>query len=322
MNAPIRNVYLDSCLAPLAQWLARADVTDIYVNRPGEIWLETLGNGPERIAVPELSAEVLARLVRQIAALSAQGVNREHPLLAANLPGGERVQAVIPPATRGDIAVAIRKHVSAGLSLEDYRVSGEPQLMAIGELPARHERSAPQGDVFAMLRNAVKQRRNILVSGGTSSGKTTFVNALIQEIPIEERLIMIEDTPELQYPHDNAVGLIAARGSLGEAEVSAEDLLIASLRMRPDRIILGEIRGGEAVTFLRAVNTGHPGSMSTIHADSPLRAMDQLALLVLQTGTRMAWDDVIKYVRSSLDIIVQLRNRGGRRDIESILLID
>jgi type IV secretion system protein VirB11 len=322
MNAPIRNVYLDSCLAPLAQWLARADVTDIYVNRPCEIWLETIGNGPQRITVPELSGEVLARLVRQIAALSAQGVNREHPLLAANLPGGERVQAVIPPATRGDIAVAIRKHVSVALSLEDYRTSGEPQMMGISELSDRQERVSEQSDVFAMLRDAVKQRRNIMVSGGTSSGKTTFVNALIKEIPLEERLILIEDTPELQYPHDNAVGLIAARGALGEAEVSAEDLLIASLRMRPDRIILGEIRGSEAVTFLRAVNTGHPGSMSTIHADSPLRAMDQLALLVLQTGTRMAWDEVIRYIRSSLDIIVQLRNRGGRRDIESILLID
>jgi type IV secretion system protein VirB11 len=322
MNAPTRNVYLDSYIAPLAGWLARPDVTDIFINRPGEIWLETVGKAPERILAPELSRQIISRLVRQIAALSAQGVNREHPLLAASLPGGERVQAIIPPATRGEIAIAIRKHVAVGLALEDYRSGGKPEVLLASELPQRRSRIDNDADVISLLREAVTKRRNILISGGTSSGKTTFVNALLKEIPVEERLIMIEDTPELQLVHENAVGLIAARGALGEAEVSAEDLLIASLRMRPDRIILGEIRGDEAVTFLRAVNTGHPGSMSTIHADSPLRAIDQLALLVLQTGTRMAWDDVIKYVRSSLDIIVQLRHRNGKRDIESVLVID
>lgn len=324
MTAQPRSIYLDSYLAPLGQWLARDDVTDVYVNRPGEIWVETLGAAPERIELPELTREVLARLVRQIAAVSAQGISREHPLLAASLPGGERVQAVIPPATRGETALAIRKHVSAGLSLDDYRKAGalrQTRMLSGADL-ARTESTAPGGDAIELLRKAVRERRNILVSGGTSSGKTTFVNALLQEIPLGERLVLIEDTPELKLIHDNAVGLIAARGVMGEAEVTAEDLLIASLRMRPDRIILGEIRGPEAVTFMRAVNTGHPGSMSTIHADSPVRAIDQLALLVLQTGTRMAWDDVIQYVRSSLDVIVQLRRRDGIRDIESILLLE
>ena len=321
----VRNVYLESYVEPLAKWLALDNVTDIYINQPGEIWLETLGNPPQKIAAPELSAQLLARLVRQIAALSAQGINREHPLLAASLPSGERVQAVIPPATRGDIAIAIRKHVAVGMTLDDYRAAdamAQTSVSFASELPTRREQVAQGQDALIMLRDAVRQRRNILISGGTSSGKTTFVNALLKEIPAEERIILIEDTPELQLVHENAVGLVAARGALGEAEVSADDLLIASLRMRPDRIILGEIRGSEAVTFLRAVNTGHPGSMSTIHADSPLRAIDQLALLVLQTGTRMAWDDVVKYVRSSLDIIVQLRHRYGRRDIESVLVID
>jgi type IV secretion system protein VirB11 len=322
MHGQTRQIYLDSYIAPLAKWLARSNVSDIYINRPGEIWVEAIGQAPEKVLVPELSAELLARLVRQIAALSAQGVNREYPLLAASLPGGERVQAIIPPATRGDIAIAIRKHVSVGLTLDDYRTSNQPELIFVSQAPRKRAELADETDMLALLRDAVKQRRNILISGGTSSGKTTFVNALLKEIPKDERLILIEDTPELQLAHDNAVGLVASRGSLGEADISAEDLLIASLRMRPDRIILGEIRGSEAVTFLRAVNTGHPGSMSTIHADSPTRAIDQLALLVLQTGTRMAWDDVIKYVRSSLDIIVQLRHRGGRRNIESILIID
>jgi type IV secretion system protein VirB11 len=324
MNAPPRNIYLESYLAPLSEWLARDDVTDIYINRPGEIWLETLGSPPERFAVPALTREVLARLVRQIAAVTAQGVNREHPLLAASLPGGERVQAVIPPATRGELALAIRKHVSRGLVLDDYRASGalaNTAVSTIGELRPRSFQLTKGQDAVDLLRQAVRERRNVLVSGGTSSGKTTFVNALLKEIPAGERLIVIEDTPELQIVHENAVGLIAARGQLGEAEVEAEDLLIAALRMRPDRIILGEIRGAEAVTFLRAVNTGHPGSISTIHADSPLRAIDQLALLVLQTGTRMAWDDVVQYVRASLDLIVQLKREGGRREVESVLAL-
>lgn len=325
MNAPARAVYLESYLEPLAGWLDRDDVTDIYVNRPGEMWLERLGQLPERIEVPELTREVLARLVRQIAAVSAQGINREHPLLAASLPGGERVQAVIPPATRGETALAIRKHVSAGLALDDFRSAGafsQTEVHLASSTSARSDLLVEGQDAVDLLRTAVRERRNILVSGGTSSGKTTFVNALLKEIPSEERLILIEDTPELQLVHDNAVGLIAARGAMGEAEVSAEDLLIAALRMRPDRIILGEIRGGEAVTFLRAVNTGHPGSMSTIHADNPLRAIDQLALLVMQTGTRMAWGDVVQYVRSALDLIVQLTWREGVRRVESVLVVN
>lgn len=324
MNAPAGNLYLQSYLAPLAVWLERSDVTDIYVNRPGEIWLETLGNRPERLPAPDLTAAVLARLVRQIAAVSAQGISREHPLLSASLPGGERVQVAIPPATRGEIALAIRKHVIATPSLEEYDRSGAfaATRIACAEEPEARESSSIAGqDAATLLREAVVNRRNILISGGTSSGKTTFVNALLREVPADERLIVIEDTPELKIVHDNAVGLLAARGTMGEAEVTAEDLLIAALRMRPDRIILGEIRGSEATTFLRSVNTGHPGSISTIHADSPERAIDQLALLVMQTGTRMGWDDVLRYVRNSLDLVVQLRLRGGKREVAGVLVV-
>lgn len=148
-----------------------------------------------------------------------------------------------------------------------------------------------------------------------------MLNALLGEIPAEERLILIEDTPELRLTHTNAVGLVAARGSMGEAEVTPEDLLVASLRMRPDRIILGEVRGSEAMTFLRAANTGHPGSLCTIHADTPERAIDQMALLVLQTGPRMAWEDITEYVRRSVDIVVQLDRKGGQRKVRSILAV-
>ena len=141
-----------------------------------------------------------------------------------------------------------------------------------------------------------------------------------REIDAEERLILIEDTPELVVRHPNAVGLVSARSALGEAVVNMEDLLNASLRMRPDRIILGELRGAEAFTFLRAVNTGHPGSMTTVHADSPERAIEQIALLVLQSGTRLNRDSVVHYVRSSVDVFVQLARRGGRRHVAAIEL--
>jgi type IV secretion system protein VirB11 len=172
----------------------------------------------------------------------------------------------------------------------------------------------------AMLAMAVRQKRNILISGGTSTGKSTFLNALLREIPDGERLILIEDTPELQLRHENAIGLIAARSQIGESLATPDDLLNASLRMRPDRIILGEIRGPEAFTFLRAINTGHPGSMSTIHADSPERAIEQLALLVLQTGTQLRRQDILSYVEAVIDVFVQLERKMGERRISEIRL--
>ncbi|MDE2595685.1 MAG: P-type DNA transfer ATPase VirB11 [Sphingomonadales bacterium] len=325
MSEPAGMIYLASFLAPLAEWLARPEVTDLYINRPGELWVERQGTPPERIEAPELTRDLLARLVRQVAAASAQGVNREHPLLAASLPGGERVQVAIPPATRGEIAVAIRKHTIAGLSLDDYAEAGAFAATSLthgdDELRARPPLDPAVGPA-EILRRAVRERRNILISGGTASGKTTFLNTLLAEIPLGERLVLIEDTPELQLDHANAVGLIAPRGDLGEARIDADDLLTAALRLRPDRIILGEIRGKEAMSFLRAVNTGHPGSLSSIHADSPPRAIDQLALLVMQAGTRMNWDDVVTYVRRSLDVIVQLQYRAGKRSIERVHLVD
>jgi type IV secretion system protein VirB11 len=306
--------------------LARDDVTDIYVNRPGEIWVETLGGATERHDAPGLDRATLDRLSRQIAALSHQGISREHPLLSATLPDGARVQVVAPPATRGDLALAIRKHVSPDLSLSDYVSAGSFAETRRGDVGGRAPidvelaRMLDAGDVAGMLATAVKARKNILVSGGTSTGKTTFLNALIREIPPRERLILIEDTPELHLGHANAVGLLAARSALGEAQVTADSLLAASLRMRPDRIIVGELRGPEAYTFLRAVNTGHPGSMTTVHADSAERAIEQIALLVLQTGTRLGREDVHHYVRSTVGIFVQLARTGGRRHVAEVVL--
>lgn len=323
---PEGQVYLRSYLAPFADILSRPEVTDVYVNVPGEAWVETLGGSIERHQVTELDAAVLTRLARQVAAYAHQGISREHPILSASLPGGERVQIIMPPATRGDIAFAIRKHVSSDLRLDDYVTAGAfegAHLAGPDEtagIDAQLRQRLKAGDVAGALSAAVKGRRNILIAGGTSTGKTTFLNALIREVPTEERLIFIEDTPELHLRHPNAIGLLAARSALGEASVTAEDLLNASLRMRPDRVILGELRGPEAYTFLRAINTGHPGSMTTVHADSPERAIEQIALLVLQGGTRLGREDIAHYIRSTVDVFVQLSRVAGRRSVSAIAL--
>ena len=318
------GVYLRACLAPFDHVLSNPQVTDIYVNRPGELWIETIGGTVERHEEPALSELTLARLARQVAALTHQGVSREHPLLAATLPDGARIQVVAPPATRGPLALAIRRHVAASLTLQDY-ADGEHFSATRTDASARPcdrelrdligARQFPEA-----LALAVRARRNIIVSGGTSSGKTTFLNTLLREVPADERLILIEDTPELQVSHENSVGLVSVRGELGEARVTANDLVSASLRMRPDRIILGELRGREAFTFLRSVNTGHPGSMTTIHADSPQRAVEQLALLVLQSGAQLRWEDVLQYVRASIDVYVQLEREGGRRKVSALMV--
>ncbi|CAN7325716.1 P-type DNA transfer ATPase VirB11 [Phenylobacterium sp. LjRoot219] len=325
MSVQPAAVYLATYLAQLAPLLARPDVTDLYVNRPGEVWVETLAGGLERHEATGLDETTLWRLARQIASLSHQGVNREHPLLSATLPDGARVQIIAPPATRGPMALAVRKHVTADLSLEDYardgffertRIDGVSEAAALdGELRALLD----AGRTVDFLRQAVLRRKNIVVAGGTSTGKTTFVNALLKEIPHRERLILIEDAAEVRIEHPNAVGLLAVRGETGEAKVTAEDLLQACLRMRPDRIILGELRGREAASFLRAVNTGHPGSITTLHADSPAGAIEQLSLMVLQAGLNLGRAEIAAYVRNVVDVFVQLTRQDGRRAVSQIL---
>ncbi len=328
MSAHPAAVYLHTYLAPLATMLERADVTDIFINTPGELWVETVSGGLEHHTAPELDDTTLWRLARQIASLSHQGVSREHPLLAATLPGGERVQIVAPPATRGTLALAVRKHVVADLSLDDYdRAGAFGELRIDGSsdaelLDAELRSLLEAGRTTEFLRLAVRGRKNVVVAGGTSTGKTTFLNALLKEVPREERLILIEDAPEVQLDHPNAVGLVAVRGETGEARVTTDDLVQAALRMRPDRIILGELRGGEASSFLRAVNTGHPGSITTIHADSPRGAVDQLAMLVLQSGLNLGRSEIVAYVRGVVDVFVQLSRRDGRRVVSQIAFQD
>ncbi|MEO7246851.1 MAG: P-type DNA transfer ATPase VirB11 [Novosphingobium sp.] len=320
---PLR--YLDAYLAPLVPILARPEVTDLFINKPGEIWIEQLNGTTERHLMPELDEGSLWRLARQIASLSHQGISREHPLLAATLPDGARVQVVAPPATRGGLVFAIRKHVVPDLTLADYVGQGAftRTRFSRGQADLRAVDAPESQDPAALARflgDLVRSRRNILVSGGTSTGKTTFLNALLKEVPAHERLVLIEDTAEVSLVHENAAALLAVKGELGEARVNSDDLLQAALRMRPDRIILGEVRGAEAYTFLRAVNTGHPGSITTIHADSPEGAIEQLALIVLQTGTRLRREDITHYATSVIDAVVQLERREGHRQIARIMM--
>ncbi|MFN9927073.1 MAG: P-type DNA transfer ATPase VirB11, partial [Phenylobacterium sp.] len=250
------NVYLSAYLAPLAPWLTRPDVTDVLINRPGEVWVETTDGVMGREPADQLDEIALQRLVRQIAAASHQGVNREQPLLSATLPDGARVQVVAPPATRGGVAIAVRKHLISDLSVDDlgrdglfaaaHRADDAARRAADAELEAL----LAEGQVQRFLQEAVRRRKTIVISGGTGSGKTTLLNALVKEIDRTERLVVIEDAAEVRLDHPNSVGLIAVRGDLGEARVDADSLLAASLRLRPDRILLGELRGAEAFAFL------------------------------------------------------------------------
>ena len=311
------NVYLNSYLAPFREWLACDDVTEILVNRPHEIWVERLGLAQmERHDAPQIDSHLLERLAHQIARINHQGVSRESPLLAAILPGGARVQMVLPPATRGEVALAIRKHRLQDMTLESYfEQSALPSVVKVADDSSMLASLLQEQDYLSFFRAAVEARKTILISGGTSSGKTTLLNALLKEVPKHERIISIEDTPEIRLSSDNALGLVAVAGDQGEARVTVDDLMRASLRMRPDRLIVGELRGSETVTFLRAINTGHPGSISTVHANSPQGAFEQIAFMCMQAGLSLGRQEAMDYARSMIDVIIQLDRHGGKRAI-------
>lgn len=305
-----RDIYLHSYLRALRPWLEDARVTEILSNGAGEVWIERIGEPTMQLErVPELDDVLLQRLATQVARASHQGINREQPLLSAILPGGERIQIVGPPATRAGWAFAIRRHVGVDLQLGDYRFARTPPALA----------SVAFSCTLDGLREAVAARRTILISGGTSSGKTTLLNALLKEIPRHERVVAVEDTPEIRLPQPNSLGLVAVKDAQGEALVGVDELLRASLRLRPDRIVLGELRGVEAVTFLRAINTGHPGSFSTVHANTPRGALSQLALMVMQAGIGLTRADALTYIHGLVDVVVQVARVGGERRIVDML---
>lgn len=320
-----RDVYLKSFLKPFEPWLTAPDVTEIMVNCPGEVWIERSSvDGFERIDDPAINNLLLQRLAGQIARVSAQAVNREQPLLSAMLPTGERIQMAGPPASGQHWALSIRRHVVSNLELSDFagmRGFAGVQVKSDAGFTPLDQRLCDYlnaRQIEAFLQTAVREKKTMLISGGTSTGKTSLLNALLREVGNDERIITVEDTSEVRLHQPNRLGLTAAKGEMGEARINITDLLEASLRMRPDRIILGEIRGVEAAAYLRAINTGHPGSISTVHADSPEGALDQLALMVMQAGLPLSRAETIDYILSIVDTIIQVGRVDGERVIERI----
>ncbi len=320
------GAFLAKFLEPLRHWLSQPDVSEIAINRPGELWIERSGlPAMEHHHDSSLDREHLMTLARQIAAHTSQHVNIESPLLSAALPTSERIQLVLPPVSPHGPSLSIRRQVVRNLNLADYAATGALSHVHLGsdlaDDPVDRHLSAliAENNVMAFLSEAVIAKKNILISGGTSTGKTTFLNALTRLIPSHERLITIEDTEEVTLEQPNKLILLASKGDQGAAKVTVQDLLEASLRLRPDRIILGELRGKEAYSFLRAVNTGHPGSLTTVHADTPRGAFEQLALMVMQANLGLARTEILTYVTAVVDIVVQLKRSGGQRHVSEIV---
>ncbi len=319
------TVFLEDALGPLRDWLSDDSVVEIVANGPGELFVEVMGESAmRRVETPAVTSDWIRHLSERVAGFSNQSVNSEHPLLSAALATGERFQGVLPPATTNGGAFAIRKQVIKELALEDYRRMGSFERVKVSageelsEVDSELCEHLDAGRIEAFIRLAVQNRYSILLSGGTSSGKTTFLNAILKEVPLDERIITIEDTREVKPPQKNFLPLVASKGDQGQARVTIESLLQAAMRLRPDRIFLGEIRGSEAYSFLRAVNTGHPGSITTIHADSPGGAFEQLALMVMQSGLGLRKDEIISYVKTVLPIVIQQSRLGGWRGTSEI----
>jgi type IV secretion system protein VirB11 len=319
----MNDTALKSFLTPISNYLAEKDVNEIIINGPGLIWKELRGEITPH-EVPEFDMEHLTGMAMLIASSTEQKISEESPLLSATLPNGFRVQIVIPPACEpGSIAFAIRKPSSMSLSLTDYQKMGLFDQVKIenteDESNIMLNSLLDEKKIQHFLEKAVLFKKNIIISGGTSTGKTTFTNALLQTIPEKERIITCEDAREIMLQRQNKLHLIASKGGQGRSQVTMTDLIEACLRLRPDRIIVGELRGKEAFSFLRAINTGHPGSISTLHADTPHMAIEQLKLMVMQAGLGIGAEEIRNYIAQVIDIIVQLkRGEGGKRFISEI----
>jgi type IV secretion system protein VirB11 len=315
---------LESYLLPLKQILDEDGVNEISINRPGEVWVEKMGD-MIRKELPSFDLEHLKSLSRLIAQATEQRLSEEEPLLSATLPNGYRVQIVFPPACeQGCVVISIRKPSTLNWSLNDYEKMGMFDSASVGERENKDDliltKLLELGRIKDFIARAVLFKKNIIISGGTSTGKTTFTNAVIRAVPPEERLITVEDAREINLSsHQNRVHLIASKGGQGRSKVTTQDLIEACLRLRPERIIVGELRGAEAFSFLRAINTGHPGSVSTLHADTPRMAIEQLKMMVMQAGLGMTPSEIVSYIKNVIDIVIQLkRGEGGKRYISEI----
>ena len=316
---------LEHHLAPVRALMQPVDVTELVINRPFEAGVEQGGRWTWH-DVPEMSFDWLMTLARAAAAATKQDIRSDAPLVSTVLPTGERCQFLIPPATlEGIVSVTMRKPSAVTLSLDDMISGGvfAETAVAGGAIPAVDRRlleMLQSKDWRGFLELAVVSRKNILISGATGSGKTTISKALIQLIPDHERLLTIEDARELVVPHRNCVHMIYSKDDQGQAKIGPKQLLESALRMRPDRILLQELRDGTAFFYLRNVNSGHPGSITTVHANSAEGAFEQLTLLVKESegGRDLGRDDIRGMLKSLIDVVLQAEKIDGRWKVKEV----
>jgi type IV secretion system protein VirB11 len=313
-------------LRALEPLLADPEVTEVCINRPQEAFVET-GSGWRRESLPFASFDWCRRLAKLVANSTRQRIDESSPLLSASLPGGERIQIVLPPATTaGCVAITIRRPADEVWSITDLCRRGIFRMTrrATDSLDATETellRLLNAKEYESFMRLAVVSRKNILVSGATGSGKTTWTKALIREIPAEERLVTIEDAQELVLDrHANHVRLFYSKDGQGLARVTPKQLLESCLRMKPDRILLAELRAEEAFDYLRNVNSGHPGSITSVHAASAELAFEQLVLLVKQSagGRELARADIKSLLYLLVDVVIQCGIERHERFIREI----
>jgi len=311
-------------LRPMREQLDAPNVQEVCLNRPGELLVES-AEGWQSVAAPEMTAERCLSLATAVATFCDQQINQERPLLSATLPSGERVQFAIPPAVpRGTVSITLRKPASLIKDLHAFEQDGLFERTACAATNS-DEIQTFETDLLRLrqarryadfLRLAVRQRQTIVVSGRTGSGKTTFMKGLIEEVPRQERLITIQDTAELTLPHHpNVVHLFYSKDGQGTAHVTAKSLLEACLRMKPDRIFLAEVRGEECFQFIRLAASGHPGSITSVHAGSCALAIEQMALMIRESGAGggMTMDEIKRLLALVIDIVVQFdRDERGR----------
>ncbi len=290
-------------LRPIEHLIRDDSVSEVMVNGPDRIFIEREGV-LEQVSDLSLTEKSLMVAVKNIARRLEDDISEAKPILDSRLPDGSRVAAVIPPCSIHGVTLTIRKFNSRHFTVED--------LVGRGTLDS---------DLAARLQGYVQNRQNILISGGTGSGKTTLLNALGMFIPDDDRILLIEDTSEIQLEKPNLVRFEARQAQPDVPAVTIRDLLKASLRHRPDRIILGEIRGGEAFDLLQLLNTGHSGTLSTVHASCAAQALARFTSCVLQSGVELPYRAIKNNIGDSLNILVQLERRPGKRLISEVLEI-
>ena len=289
-------------LRPIESLILNPDISEIMLNSPTDIFIEKQGV-MEQVQGVTIPTDQLRVAVQNIARSLGDDISEEKPILDSRLPDGSRIAAVLPPCSIHGITLTIRKFNTRSFTIED--------LIRIGTI------TEPMAD---LLKKAIQDRKNILISGGTGTGKTTLLNILADFIPDEDRLVVIEDTAEIHIRKPNLVRFEARRQQGPKIPpVTIRDLLKASLRHRPERTILGEIRGEEAFDLLQALNTGHSGSLSTIHANSASQALSRLASCVLQSGIELPYKAIKANIADSIHLLVHVERRHAKRFISEIL---